>query len=87
MILEHVNHSATAAVDLATAKLRGRIELDNDDADIAVMAGAATREAEDYAQITLLPQTIRVSMSAWPRASIFHHASAGLVRRYRDGGR
>ncbi|RJL18656.1 head-tail connector protein [Paracoccus siganidrum] len=72
MIIERLNRPATAAVDLPAAKLRGRIDFGDDDADLEVMGGAVTREAEDYAQIALLTQTIRVCMSAWPRASIFH---------------
>lgn len=67
MNVERLTRSSLPAVDLAEAKNHARVDGDFEDVDFARMIDAATREAEDYAQMALLTQAIRVVLPYWPR--------------------
>lgn len=59
-----------ALLALADAKQWARVDGNDDDWDFARMIGAVAREAEDYAQIALLDQTIRILLPRWPRGHV-----------------
>lgn len=69
MIVERLNRTHADAVELDDLRAHARLTEDYDDAEIARMGRAAAREAEDFAQIALLNQTIRVTLECCPRAS------------------
>lgn len=70
MNVERLSRSSLPAVDLTEAKNHARVDGDFEDADFARMIDTATREAEDYAQIALLAQNIRLLLSRWPRGHV-----------------
>lgn len=55
---------------LADTKLWARVDSDFEDSAFARMIEAVGREAEDYAQIALLDQTIRILLPRWPRGHV-----------------
>lgn len=59
-----------AWLTLTDTKRWARVEDDFEDADFARMIEAVAREAEDYAQIALLDQTIRILLPGWPRGHV-----------------
>lgn len=59
-----------AYLTLTDAKQWTRVTGDHDDWDFARMIHAVAREAEDYAQIALLDQTIRILLPRWPRGHV-----------------
>lgn len=68
MIIERLSRPNALAFDLSEAKSHAHVTDDFEDFDFARMIEAATREAEEYAQIALLSQYIRVVLPCWPRA-------------------
>lgn len=59
-----------AWLDLIATKRWARVDHDEENPDFARMIEAAAREAEDYAQIALLDQTIRILLPCWPRGHV-----------------
>lgn len=59
-----------AWLTLADTKRWARVDGEEEDADFARMIDAVAREAEDYAQIALLDQTIRILLPCWPRGHV-----------------
>lgn len=59
-----------AWLTLTDAKQWARVDGDDEDADFVRMIDAVAREAEDYAQIALLDQTIRILLPRWPRGHV-----------------
>lgn len=55
-----------AWLDLTDTMRWARVDGDYEVADFARMIDAVAREAEDYAQIALLDQTIRILLPFWP---------------------
>lgn len=55
-----------AAVSLGATKEHVRIDFSDDDAAIEGMIATATRELEDFAQISILNASIRVDLDGWP---------------------
>ncbi|OLS50588.1 head-tail connector protein [Rhodovulum sulfidophilum] len=68
MNTERLTTPDTLAVSLEEAKLHCRVDLSEDDAAITRMIRAATREAEELGQLALINQTIRVTLTAWPKS-------------------
>lgn len=68
MIIERMDRPTALAVDLEEAKNHARVDGDYDDFALAQMIATATREAEDYAQVALLAQPIRVILPCWPQS-------------------
>ncbi|WP_415184690.1 head-tail connector protein [Phaeovulum sp.] len=60
MLVHRIANGTASAVALHTAKNHMRVSHNDDDAAIAIMIDAATAEIEQFAQIALLNQTIRV---------------------------
>lgn len=71
MIIERLERPLNVIVHLDDVKDHARISGDDDDMAIQRMANAAAREAEDFAQIALLSQAVRVTLEAWPRGHSF----------------
>lgn len=59
-----------AWLDLTDTKRWTRVDHEEEDPDFARMIDAVAREAEDYAQIALLDQTIRILLPGWPRGHV-----------------
>lgn len=57
-------------LSLTDTKRWARVDHDDEDPDFARMIEAVAREAEDYAQIALLDQTIRILLPRWPRGHV-----------------
>lgn len=81
MIIERLDRPTAAVIDLAEAKNHVRVDFDDDDAAIARMIDAATREAEELAQLALLTQPIRIILQAWPASPVFTLPISPLVSR------
>lgn len=62
--------SATAWAALDDAKRWARVDGDSEDGDFARMMDAVAFEAEDYAEIALFDQTVRLSLPHWPRVHV-----------------
>lgn len=73
MIVQRLEAPLSQVVDLDA--LRRHVRTDPGDGDIDqeldLMAHAAVREAEDFAQIALRSQAIRVTLEAWPGDPLF----------------
>lgn len=59
-----------AWLTLTDTKRWARVDGDYEDVDFARMIDAVGREAEDFAQIALLAQTIRILLPFWPRGHV-----------------
>lgn len=59
-----------ALVSLEDAKLWSRVTHDYEDTVFARMIDAVARDVEEYAQIALLDQTIRILLPRWPRGHV-----------------
>lgn len=57
--------STAAPYDLGAVKLHARIDHDDEDPAIAVMADTAAAEIERHAELALLAQTVTVTLQAW----------------------
>lgn len=79
MNVERISRSPEPVLDLTEAKNHTRVLFDDDDADFVNAIDAVAREAEDYGQIALINQTIRVTLPCWPRAMIFNLPIAPLL--------
>lgn len=71
MIVQRLERPAWAAVDFEELKAHVRVDGDHDDRQLLRMCLAASREAEDLAQIALRFQAVRVTLDAWPRGHSF----------------
>lgn len=67
MIVQRLERAASGAVSIADAKLRARLDHDDDDSDIGRMCITAVLEFEDRAEIALLNQAVRVTLPEWPQ--------------------
>ncbi|MCO8146796.1 head-tail connector protein [Rhodovulum tesquicola] len=72
MRVQRFGSAPAAGAHLWEAKAHMRIEHNDEDAAIATMLGAATRDLEQYAGIALLTQTIRLGLSGWPSTGIIN---------------
>lgn len=61
---------ATAWAPLHDAKQWSRVDGDDEDSDFGRMIDAVALEAEDYAEIALFDQTVRLSLPHWPRVHV-----------------
>lgn len=62
MLVNRISKNSALPFSLELVKAHLRVDGHDDDASIAFMALAAAREVEDFAQIALLTQTIRVNI-------------------------
>lgn len=62
--------STTAWADLDDAKRWARVDGDFEDGDFARMIDAVALEAESFAEIALLSQTVRILLPKWPRGHV-----------------
>lgn len=71
MIVQRLETPVSAVVDLDEMRLHVRTDPNDSAADreLALMADAAVREAEEFGQIALLAQRVRVTLESCPRAS------------------
>ena len=60
MLAHRIQVSTNQPVNFLDAKAHCRIDFDSDDPSLQMMINAAAREIEDFAQVALLTQTIRV---------------------------
>ena len=68
MIIERLERPLNNAIDLRDLQLHSRTDgMDEVLPELQRFASAATREAEDLAQIALLLQAVRVTLDGWPR--------------------
>lgn len=72
MIVERLERPLSLVVDLRTLQLHTRSDgIDELLPELHRFAVAATHEAEDFAEIALLSQPVRVTLDRWPRALSF----------------
>lgn len=72
MIIERLNRADADPAMLTELRSHARLDgFTDDDDQIVRMGRAAAREAEEFAQIALLNQTIRVTLESCPRALTF----------------
>lgn len=71
MNVQRINRPNDLIMQIDELKAHARVDFDDDDFALSQMALAATREAEDRAQIALLHQRVRVTIDAWPRSHSF----------------
>ena len=65
MIVTRTPLTTAAPYDLDAVKLHARVDGDDDDASLALMARAAAREIEAHCGLALLAQRITVTLSDW----------------------
>lgn len=72
MIVERLDRAPWSLVELQDLRDHARVDPNGyDDVAIYRMFLAATGEAEEYGQIALFPQRIRVTLDGWPRGHSF----------------
>lgn len=71
MIVERLERPLSDIVSLQDVKDHARVSGTEDDRSIERMTQAAVREAEDFAQIALRSQAVRVTLDCWPRGHSF----------------
>ena len=71
MIFERTTVPTAVAFSLAALKQHCRVDDSDEDTQLTLIGKAAAGELENYAQIALLTQTIRVTLPCWPRSSWF----------------
>lgn len=72
MIVERLERPLALLIGLEDLKRFARVDgMDEFDMELARMAHAAVREAEDLAEIALLSQAVRVTLDGWPRTYSF----------------
>lgn len=70
MSIERIQRTFRGVVPLAEVKHHARAEADYFDAELERMAASAVAEAEDFAQIALFRQTVRILLPKWPRGHV-----------------
>lgn len=72
MNVQRLDRTPWSLVELQDLRDHARVDPNGyDDVALYRMFIAATLEAEDYGQLALFPQTVRVTLDAWPRGHSF----------------
>lgn len=71
MRVERLTRPTADIIQLDHVKEQARIDGPDEDALIGRMIPATVIEAEDYGQIALLSQRVRVTLHHWPRSGLF----------------
>lgn len=66
MIVQRLERPLNAVIALPDLKAHVRVLADEFDHELTAMAATAVAEAEDFAQLALLSQALRVTLTEWP---------------------